>query len=564
MKTLSIKICLVSMVLGFAVSKADATECTPPAGYNACFKVDITDDKSDNNLGDGKCKSGPDDASCTLRAAIEQANQLAPAQISLIQLPKGNYPISNGQLNIKLNAQISLKGEGANNTKILGSGRILQVGPDANFDIDGVNLYGGQVINNNGGGIYNVKGAILTLKNCKFESNEVAGKVDKDNNNIVTLFGSRGGAIYNDQGTVDIENCEFSSNSAYKANLANNANWSPDEKQQAADLVVASGRGGAIYSNEGILNIRRSIFYGNFAESGAVVFGFASTTLIENSTITNNSSNTGGMIDSSHNFNRFDLSNITINEGSNIALRNDDGGGLYIKNSILVGICNGTVTSQGYNLVYVQTGTCDFTQDATNLVGDNQGGIDPIFGDFQKVNSSWVYPLDAGSPAIDAANPAGCTDKSDNPLLTDQTGFARPTGAQGRCDIGAVEMGCGNNIKEVGELCEDGNLIDGDNCDSTCKPTGCGSGAITGDEECDDGNLVDGDGCDHLCKLEESATGGGSATGGSATGGQSGDGGGGCGIEQSSQASAWVICLFALFIFSVFALVKFNHKKLKR
>ncbi|HYC23921.1 MAG TPA: DUF4215 domain-containing protein, partial [Candidatus Bathyarchaeia archaeon] len=50
-----------------------------------------------------------------------------------------------------------------------------------------------------------------------------------------------------------------------------------------------------------------------------------------------------------------------------------------------------------------------------------------------------------------------------------------------------------------GEQCDDGNLVDGDGCDSNCTPTGCGNGIVTAGETCDDGNLIDGDGCDSNC-----------------------------------------------------------------
>lgn len=67
------------------------------------------------------------------------------------------------------------------------------------------------------------------------------------------------------------------------------------------------------------------------------------------------------------------------------------------------------------------------------------------------------------------------------------------------CDSNCRPTGCGNDIRTEGEECDDGNLVDGDGCDSTCRPTGCGSGALTQGELCDDGNLLDGDGCDADC-----------------------------------------------------------------
>jgi hypothetical protein len=45
----------------------------------------------------------------------------------------------------------------------------------------------------------------------------------------------------------------------------------------------------------------------------------------------------------------------------------------------------------------------------------------------------------AGSPAIDAANPAGCTDQSGVTLTADQRREARVYGPA--CDIGAFELG---------------------------------------------------------------------------------------------------------------------------
>ncbi len=109
---------------------------------------------------------------------------------------------------------------------------------------------------------------------------------------------------------------------------------------------------------------------------------------------------------------------------------------------------------------------------------------------------------------------------------------------------------CGNKIIEVGETCDDGNMVSGDGCSSTCWPefcgdgiiqsalgeqcegTGtrscaaspgststqacqsncaygactapaiCGDGIVQGTEKCDDGNTVSGDGCSSTCVVE--------------------------------------------------------------
>jgi cysteine-rich repeat protein len=68
------------------------------------------------------------------------------------------------------------------------------------------------------------------------------------------------------------------------------------------------------------------------------------------------------------------------------------------------------------------------------------------------------------------------------------------------CDSNCRPTGCGNGARTGAEACDDGNVGDGDGCDSNCQPTGCGNGATTGTELCDDGNLVNGDGCDSSCR----------------------------------------------------------------
>ena len=59
---------------------------------------------------------------------------------------------------------------------------------------------------------------------------------------------------------------------------------------------------------------------------------------------------------------------------------------------------------------------------------------------------------------------------------------------------------CGNGVVEVEEACDDGNLLDGDACPSTCSV--CGDGIRkSGHEICDDGNTLDGDDCGSKCDL---------------------------------------------------------------
>jgi cysteine-rich repeat protein len=67
------------------------------------------------------------------------------------------------------------------------------------------------------------------------------------------------------------------------------------------------------------------------------------------------------------------------------------------------------------------------------------------------------------------------------------------------CDANCTTTRCGNSIVTAGESCDDGNGIDGDGCETNCTVTGCGNGIVTAGEECDDGNARSGDGCDTNC-----------------------------------------------------------------
>ncbi len=63
---------------------------------------------------------------------------------------------------------------------------------------------------------------------------------------------------------------------------------------------------------------------------------------------------------------------------------------------------------------------------------------------------------------------------------------------------------CGNGLVEGGEICDDGNLINGDGCSNLCANELCGDTVVQPllGEECDDGNATIGDGCSATCTVE--------------------------------------------------------------
>ncbi|MCP3982355.1 MAG: hypothetical protein GY716_23885 [bacterium] len=76
---------------------------------------------------------------------------------------------------------------------------------------------------------------------------------------------------------------------------------------------------------------------------------------------------------------------------------------------------------------------------------------------------------------------------------------------EGRVDAGAVyivDSICGDGVVDVGEACDDGGVST--TCNVNCTLATCGDAILNDDagEECDDGNLLNGDDCDAACRIE--------------------------------------------------------------
>jgi Zn-dependent metalloprotease len=172
--------------------------------------------------------------------------------------------------------------------------------------------------------------------------------------------------------------------------------------------------------------LNNSTVSGNVADGGGGVFSF-STVVLNNSTITRNTGNVfgGGIY-----FDRDYLGN------PNYAVT--------LQNTLLAGNfagsgpdCMGPITSAGYNLIG-NNSDCTFTPATGDQVGTQASPVHPILTPLQgKSPSPLTHALMAGSPAINAGNPASPGSGGSACLATDQRGVSRPVDV--RCDIGAFE-----------------------------------------------------------------------------------------------------------------------------
>lgn len=363
------------------------------------------------------------DGDCSLREAIKAANTDSiisgcPAGngADTIVLPSGTYRLTTGLTEyITIESELILEGAGSATTIIDGeklSGVFYTSGP-LTATISGVTIQNGQILGSGGGGILNTGPLMLV------------------NSVVISNTASSGGGIYNQDGNLTLMNSTVGNNSA------------------------STGGGGGIYNKSGAVTLINGTVSYNHADSfigGGISNQYGGTLILINSTVSQNNARTVGGI-TADDESPITLINSTIY--SNTMTSFSAPGGIYsagtvnIKNTIIAGNtkaggnpsdCFATLTSQGYNLIQ-ETTNCTIIGDTTG----NQTGVSPSLGSLEDNGGpTLTHALLAGSPAIDAGNPSGCTDHIGNQLVTDQRGFPRAIDGDDNgsviCDIGAYEL----------------------------------------------------------------------------------------------------------------------------
>ncbi len=210
--------------------------------YAANYIVNTTAD----NVYDGACN-----AHCSLRDAIG----VAPAGSTITFNVTGTITLNEGLLVIKKN--LTIKGPGADQLAISGNNveRTFYVyNAGINFTLSGVTIKSGKSFDSDGGGMYN-NGGTVTLEDMTFSQNTASGN---------------GGGLYSNGGSLTLKNVTFSSNS------------------------TSSGSGGGMY-NSGTTTIQGGEFNANSAsDRGGGLYNGSHATLTDVTFHDNDTGNDGG------------------------------------------------------------------------------------------------------------------------------------------------------------------------------------------------------------------------------------------------------------------------------
>ncbi len=341
------------------------------------------------------------DGKCTLREAITAANTDTASGTATGECAAGSGDDGidiglTGTVNLtgalpNLSTNITIAGPGADEFTVRrdsgGDYSIFTVTSGSVISVSGITISGGNVSSGIGGGGILINGGNLTITESTISGNSA----------------DQGGGIFNQGGTLMITSSTISDNSA----------------------II----GGGVFSNTDLsgtqkTTITNTTISGNTAlQRGGGVINFDGLSVIEHSTITNNTAPSGfgsgvASVGSASTLTEVLSTIISANPGTDVD----------------VGQPNNSFDSKGYNLIGDGNATGAFNQ-----TGDTTGVTDPKLGALSDNGGpTQTHALLTGSPAIDAGPPTDGDPIACPPPDTDQRGVSRPQGSA--CDIGSFEL----------------------------------------------------------------------------------------------------------------------------
>jgi len=258
-----------------------------------------------------------------------------------------------------------------------------------------------------------------------------------DGNNRITLSGNNSVRVFNvtGGGALTLQNISVTDGGVTNGSGLRNSSGGT---VTITHSVFSNNRFGSGVENWGTLTILRSAFLNNTATTDGGGVWNSGTLTIANSTFSNNSANYGGGV--MNNSGTATILNSTFS-GNSVTY---NGGGVFTWNS---GASPPTTTIRNTILANSAAGYEDCWNHATGTLISDHNIIettstcasiasltsDPNLGSL--AGSPAYFPLNAGSPAIDAGDDAVCAAA---PVSnTSQNGLTRPQGMH--CDIGSVE-----------------------------------------------------------------------------------------------------------------------------
>ena len=407
---------------------AAIVQLAPMAARAAVFNVNSTLDQPDIDSIDGICRTIAN--TCTLRAAVMEANVSASGGDSFIYLPAGLYqltrppsginsPADSGDLNFAQPAAgVYVIGAGAGSTIIDGGGldRVFKIEAGRFAGLHSLTVRNGAALGDYGGGILVLGQAVLSRVTVRDNQASYGGGVDakgsyfymwastiRDNRANVVGGGLRG------SGDVSVDRSTISGNSA---NFGGGVFVEPTTTLTIMESTISSNRagnsGGGIYAQQGTVNVYSSTIAFNMADSNDDGVGDG-----------------GGLVNDQG----------TVNQGT-VNLRNCLIAGNYIVAFFDWDDCRGTIGSYGRNLFGDTAGCSIVTGSGEWGLLNDLGTIGPLAKSGGPTQTHQLYP---GSNAIDGGDPVdGCLSPTGT-FPVDQRGVPRVHGV--RCDVGAYEAG---------------------------------------------------------------------------------------------------------------------------